>query len=118
VRSWYDVLGVPPGASEESLRAAHRAQVRALHPDTRGPEVPAEDADAALRLVNEAWEVLGDPRRRDAYDESLEERRVSADGETWIHGPARRVPWWIVVLAILLAIFIFTAYAGAPAGTP
>jgi molecular chaperone DnaJ len=118
VQSWYDVLGVPTGASLEELRAAHRAQVRALHPDTRSPDVPPDDADAALRLVNEAWEVLGDPRRRAAYDESLEERAEPADGGPWLHGAAPRFPWWIVVLAILLVIFVFTAYAGAPAGAP
>ena len=28
----------------------------------------------------------------------------------------RGFPWWIVVLAVLLVIFVFTAYAGAPAG--
>jgi curved DNA-binding protein CbpA len=118
VQSWYDVLGVPVGASLEELRAAHRAQVRALHPDTRDPDVPADDADAALRLVYQAWEVLGDARRREVYDESLEETVGSADGEVWLHGAAPRFPWWIVVLAILLVIFVFTAYAGAPTGSP
>lgn len=114
--TWYDVLGVPVHATPDQLRSAHRAQVRALHPDTRDPAVPTEDAEAALRLVNSAWEVLGDPVRRAAYDDTLEESAFDADGEAWTHAPlGPRFPWWIVVLAVLLAIFVLTAYAGVPA---
>ena len=109
-----------PGASAAELRAAYRANVRALHPDSRDPSVPAADADAAVRLLNDAWAVLGDPVRRVAYDETLEETAFGADEEAWagaaIHG--RRFPWWILALAILLVIFVFTAYAGAPAPSP
>jgi curved DNA-binding protein CbpA len=121
VRTWYDVLGVRPDASDEELRASYRSQVRALHPDSRQPSVPPADADAALRLVNQAWEVLGDPARRAAYDEGLEEAGVRADEEPWAlqraHG-GPRFPWWIVVVAVLLVIFVFTAYAGTPTPAP
>jgi hypothetical protein len=69
--------------------------------------------------VTRAWEVLGDPFRRDAYDEGLEESAGRADGAPWAHGGAHgRFPWWIVALAVLVVIFVFTAYAGAPAGPP
>ena len=108
----YDVLDVPAWASADELRAAHRRSVLALHPDTRDPALPADEADAALRLVHEAWAVLGDPARRDAYDEALEISGGSVDEEGW-HG-RRGFPWWIVILAVLLVIFVFTAYAGAP----
>ena len=110
----YEVLDVPPWATADELKAAHRRAVLALHPDTREPSLPGDDADAALRLVNEAWAVLGDPARRDAYDDALESGGGMADAEAW-HG-RRGFPWWLVVLAVLLVIFVFTAYAGAPAG--
>lgn len=118
----YDVLDVRPGASFAELRAAHRRAVRALHPDSRDAALPPADADAALRLVNEAWAVLGDRARRDAYDDALESGGGRVDEEAWrgravLHG-CRGFPWWIVVLAVLLVIFVFTAYAGAPAGPP
>ena len=117
MRSWYDVLGASPDASAAELRARYREQVLALHPDTRSPDVPADDADAALRLVNDAWRVLGDPARRAAYDEGLEESPFGAEEGAWdgarFHGRTR-FPWWILALAVLLVIFVFTAYAGAP----
>jgi curved DNA-binding protein CbpA len=116
VPDWYFVLGVPPGASNEELRAAYRTHARALHPDSRDPALPGAEADAALRLLNDAWAVLGDPERRAAYDAALEESGGRADEEPWAdtwHGQPR-FPWWIVVLAVLLVIFVFTAYASAP----
>ena len=119
----YDILGVPPQASDEELRTAWRSMVRALHPDTRDADLPPAQADAALRLVNDAWWVLGDPDRRRAYDAGLEVGPVRADGHEWWTRPSQaratelaRHPWWLVVLAVLLVIFVFTAYAGAPAG--
>jgi curved DNA-binding protein CbpA len=119
--NFYDVLDVPVWATADELRAAHRRAVRALHPDSRDAALPAAEADEALRLVNQAWEVLGDPSRRDAYDDALEIRGDRVDGEGWRDGPdglhgRRGFPWWIVVLAVLLVIFVFTAYAGAPGG--
>lgn len=110
----YDVLDVPPWASVEELRAAHRRAVLALHPDTRDASLPPAEADAALRLVNEAWSVLGDPGRRDAYDDALEVSSPDVDAEAW-HG-RRGFPWWVVALAVLLVIFVFTAYAAPTTG--
>ena len=104
-------------APPDEVRAAYRMQVRALHPDVRDPTVPAVEAEAALRLLNEAWEVLGDPHRRASYDEGREAAAPGADAEAWAHGTGR-FPWWIVVLAVLLVIFVFTAYAGGPAPAP
>ncbi len=117
MRSWYDVLGVAPASSIEEVRTAYRAQARALHPDTRDPGFPGAEADAALGLVRSAWAVLGDPDRRASYDEALEQGSFDADEEPWRHGGphGRRFPWWIVALAVLAVIFVFTAYAGGPA---
>lgn len=113
------MLGVPPDAPHEKVRAAYRRAARELHPDSRDPALPAADADAALRLVQGAWDVLGDPRRRRAYDDRLARWHAEPQGldhrglgpEAFRHA---RFPWWIVVVAVLLVIFVFTAYAGAP----
>jgi molecular chaperone DnaJ len=59
----YDVLQVSPHAEVEVIRAAYRALARKYHPDHGG--------DARRMVVlNEAWDVLGDPTRRAAYDAS------------------------------------------------
>lgn len=57
---YYEVLGVTPEATEAELRSAYRRAVRSAHPDLGG-------TDEAFRAVQNAWAVLGDPVRRQAY---------------------------------------------------
>jgi hypothetical protein len=60
----YDILGVSPTATADAIKTAYRARMNQYHPDrnrwTR--------ANAVAALINEAWEVLGDPERRSVYD--------------------------------------------------
>lgn len=59
--SAYEVLAVPPDADDEALRRAYRLRLRQTHPDTGG--------DAALFVqVQRAWELIGTPDARAAYD--------------------------------------------------
>lgn len=60
----YEVLGVDPSASPDQVKAAYTRLLRQVHPDVGG--------NAGLFiLVQAAWDVLGNPRRRAAYDEEL-----------------------------------------------
>jgi molecular chaperone DnaJ len=63
-RDYYDVLGVGHDATESDIKKAFRAQARKYHPDVN------KESDAATRFkeLNEAYEVLSDPRKRTAYD--------------------------------------------------
>ena len=63
--SLYEVLGVEPDAELAELRHAYLALARRHHPDR-----PGGDA-ARMRAVNEAWDTLGDPERRQRYDAAL-----------------------------------------------
>jgi curved DNA-binding protein CbpA len=82
----YEVLGVDPEASASAIRRAYLAKARRVHPDYHA------DADAAtraraereMRLLNAAWEVVGDERRRAEYDDGLriEARRVVRERPT------------------------------------
>ncbi|HEX7277769.1 MAG TPA: DnaJ domain-containing protein, partial [Acidimicrobiales bacterium] len=69
----YELLGLPPDASQDEVRAAYRALARRHHPDTQY-DVDAATADRSrqtMAALNAAWAVLGDPARRQAYDASL-----------------------------------------------
>lgn len=59
--SAYDVLGIAPHAEHEEIRRAFRLRLRQTHPDTGG------DA-AEFVLVQRAWELIGTPEARSAYD--------------------------------------------------
>jgi molecular chaperone DnaJ len=64
-RDYYDVLGVPRGASAEDLKKAYRNKAKELHPD-RNQDNP--QAEAAFKEVNEAYDVLRDEQKKAAYD--------------------------------------------------
>ena len=61
---YYDVLGVSRDATADDIKRAYRQRARESHPDI------SEDHDAEERFksVNEAYEVLSDPQRREMYD--------------------------------------------------
>jgi len=65
VRSYYEILGVAATASRDEIRRAYLAGARRLHPDTGAAD------QRGMQVLNEAWTVLRDPRRRRAYDRTL-----------------------------------------------
>ena len=61
---YYEVLGVPRDATPEQIKKAYRRMAMKVHPDV------AQEPDAAekFKQVQEAYEVLHDPHKRDIYD--------------------------------------------------
>jgi hypothetical protein len=124
------VLGVPSRATDDEVRRAYLDRARETHPDRHIDAGNAErvDAERRMREVNEAWRVLGNPRRRRRYDLEREPSMMftsrhdgtmpndhlpddgaleEIDGTTRL---IRGLPWMIIVF-VLFAIFVFTAYA-------
>jgi curved DNA-binding protein CbpA len=59
----YEELGLPRDATDEQIKAAHRAGVRKNHPDAGGdPE--------RFALVQRSYEILSKPERRARFDET------------------------------------------------
>ena len=63
----YQRLGVSPNASAEEIKKAYRKLAKELHPDLH-PDDPK--AEAKFKEINEAYELLGDPEKRKAYDKT------------------------------------------------
>src|ERR1035441_2066734 len=59
---YYAILGVQKTASAQEIKAAHRQFALLLHPD-KNPR-----GATLMQAVNEAYETLGDPVKRAAYD--------------------------------------------------
>ena len=68
-RDLYQLLGVARDASREEIALAWRRRARDEHPDARHGD---DGAPARFRALAEAWQVLGDPGRRAAYDRGLD----------------------------------------------
>ncbi len=76
-KDYYATLGVPKNASQDELRKAFRKLARTHHPDVSKDK---KGAEAKFKEINEAYDVLSDPEKRQKYD------TLGAD---WEHGGAR-----------------------------
>src|SRR5438876_1593537 len=61
---YYTVLGISRTASDAEIKRAFRKLAQQYHPDVSSD--PA--ADERFKQINEAYQVLSDPQRRQAYD--------------------------------------------------
>jgi curved DNA-binding protein CbpA len=59
----YAILHVRPEAGDEAIATAFRTLARANHPDLAG-----EGSTSAMAAINAAWELIGTPEARAAYD--------------------------------------------------
>ena len=74
-RDYYEVLGVSRDAGADDIKRSFRKLARKFHPDvSKGDK---EDAELKFKEINEAYEVLSDPEKREKYD---------LLGENWQHG--------------------------------
>jgi molecular chaperone DnaJ len=63
-RDYYDVLGLARGATDEEIKRSFRKLAQQWHPDVN----TSTEADLRFKEINEAYQVLSDPQRRQAYD--------------------------------------------------
>ncbi len=62
-KDYYQILGVPKGASDDEIKKAYRKLAHQYHPDKTGGD------DKKFKEINEAYQVLGDPKKRAQYDQ-------------------------------------------------
>lgn len=65
-RDYYEVLGVSRDADSKELKRAYRKLAMKYHPDRRPDD---KDAEEKFKEATEAYEVLGDEQKRQAYDQ-------------------------------------------------
>jgi DnaJ-class molecular chaperone len=63
-KTFYEILGVSKDASEDELKKAYRKLSLKYHPDRNSDE----NAQSMFQEINEAYENLGDPAKRQEYD--------------------------------------------------
>jgi curved DNA-binding protein len=73
-KDYYKILGVERNASEDDIRKAYRKLAMQYHPDRNPNDKQAEER---FKEINEAYQVLNDPKKRTHYD------RLGSDYSTW-----------------------------------
>lgn len=62
-KDYYKTLGVEKGATKDEIKKAFRKQAHKYHPDKK------DGNEAKFKEVNEAYQVLGDEKKRQQYDQ-------------------------------------------------
>ena len=73
-KDYYKILGVDRKASDDDIRKAYRKLAKQYHPDYNPTDKQAEER---FKEINEAYEVLGDSKKRSHYD------RLGSDFSQW-----------------------------------
>ncbi|CAI6353177.1 unnamed protein product [Macrosiphum euphorbiae] len=64
-KDFYNILGVPKNASQKEIKKAYYQLAKKFHPDTNKGD---PSANKKFQEVSEAYEVLGDEKKRSTYD--------------------------------------------------
>lgn len=71
---YYEILGVSREVSVTEIKKAFRRKARELHPDVN----KAPDAEERFKELNEAYDVLSDPKKKSLYDRYARPRQHKA----------------------------------------
>ncbi|PWA28506.1 hypothetical protein CCH79_00016324, partial [Gambusia affinis] len=82
-KDYYDILGVPKGASERQIKKAFHRLAMKFHPD----KYKSPDAEVRFREIAEAYEVLSDKSRRREYDQFGDDMYTGQTQRAGAHQP-------------------------------
>lgn len=65
---YYKVLGVNAQATDKEIKASYRKLAKQYHPDAAGEDT---EKPGKMYAIQEAYDILSDPEKREAYDAGL-----------------------------------------------
>jgi len=132
---YYDIFEISPEASSEQIKKRYKLLLHAWHPDKFPDQSLKKEAEEKIKLINEAYSIIGNPQKRYVYDklrfafykernreyqkprdsESVKERGEQAETHETKVGSSKKEAQYIKQLKyfvisiffILLALFLF-----------
>ena len=69
---YYKILGCPRDASSSEIKSAFRKATIKWHPDRYRDKQQKQEAEAMMKKINVAYEVLSDPQKKMMYDQGID----------------------------------------------
>ncbi|MBP8960648.1 DnaJ domain-containing protein [Patescibacteria group bacterium] len=66
-KNYYNILGLSKGASQDEIKRAYKKLAKEYHPDVVA-EADKATAEKRFKEINEAYQVLSDPQKKEMYD--------------------------------------------------
>lgn len=80
-KNYYDILQVNRNASSEIIEKAYKILAKKYHPDLQAEEYKKK-SEEILKEINEAYEILSNPEKKQAYDAFLLEQEKQKETES------------------------------------
>lgn len=90
IKTHYDNLQVARNASPEVIRAAYKGLTQRYHPDRRPND--RERCERVMKIINEAFAVLSDPRKRAEHDAWIAQQEAAAQAASSARGTPNVAP--------------------------
>lgn len=91
MKDLYRILGIAKSAQADEIKKAYRLLAKKSHPDLH-PGDPL--AETRFKEINEAYEILGNPQKKKAYDAARvrkEEKKVRQDAPKAVPSPVENI---------------------------
>jgi molecular chaperone DnaJ len=80
-KSYFIILGVSPGATDDEIKSAYRRLAKEFHPDHYA------GGNETFREIQEAYSVLGNVRRRREYEQQISKKPINVSVKRPTHYP-------------------------------
>jgi len=107
MRNLYSVLNLSRRANSSDIKAAYWALAKQFHPDVNAGD---QDAERWTKEINRAYEILGNPDARAAYDLELACRRAKAQ-KSFLRGAAAGAATLILTVGSISIAFMWKQHA-------
>lgn len=77
-KNYYDILQINQNASPEIIEKAYKTLAKKYHPDLQEGRNKKE-AEEILKEINEAYEILSNPEKKNLYDQNLKNESISQE---------------------------------------